>query len=140
VAELPPKSVIKLDCDMSESEIAAHRSLLKSFKERLSPIPISVSVAEFCAALPAPGDADRKRGRPQRAANLVANPQSCALLASSMRFGKREKVIVFARLRTMQGILAKVLEAEFSFRSGSSMERPNCERRLIAECIGPEDA
>jgi SNF2 family DNA or RNA helicase len=27
--------------------------------------------------------------------------------------GKREKVIIFARLRTMQGILAKVLQAEF---------------------------
>jgi len=27
--------------------------------------------------------------------------------------GRGEKVIVFARIRTMQGILAKVLEAEF---------------------------
>lgn len=33
VAELPPKTVIPLYCDMSEAEIAAHRTLLKALRD-----------------------------------------------------------------------------------------------------------
>jgi hypothetical protein len=43
--------------------------------------------------------------------------------------GRREKVIIFARLKTMQAILAKVLQAEFQLPGRIINGETNYERR-----------
>lgn len=114
VAELPPKSIVKLDCDMSELEIAAHRSLLKSLRSDsrqsryLSALQSFVQLYQHPAML-------TDNAEDLSVSELVGQSSKLrALLAKLHEIrGRREKVIVFARLRTMQGILAKVLEAEF---------------------------
>src|SRR5208337_1512156 len=49
------------------------------------------------------------------AGELVSQSSKLRVLIAKLHEirGRREKVIIFARLRTMQGILAKVLQAEF---------------------------
>lgn len=114
VAELPPKSVVKLDCDMSESEIAAHRSLLKILRSDsrqsryLSALQSFVQLYQHPAML-------TENAEDLSVSELVSQSSKLRVLLAKLHEirGRREKVIVFARLRTMQGILAKVLEAEF---------------------------
>jgi hypothetical protein len=114
VAELPPKSVFKLDCDMSDAEIEAHRSLLKRLKSDsrqsryLSALQSFVQLYQHPAML-------TENAEDLSAAELVSQSSKLRVLIGKLHEIRQrgEKVIVFARLRTMQGILAKVLEAEF---------------------------
>jgi len=114
VAELPPKSVFKLDCDMSDAEIEAHRSLLKRLKSDsrqsryLSALQSFVQLYQHPAML-------TENAEDLGAAELVSQSSKLRVLIAKLHEIRErgEKVIVFARLRTMQGILAKVLEAEF---------------------------
>ena len=114
VAELPPKSIVKLDCDMSESEIVAHRALLRNLRgdsrqsRFLSALQSFVQLYQHPAMLT--DDAEDLS-----ADELVRQSSKLRVLLAKLHEirGKREKVIIFARLRTMQGILAKVLQAEF---------------------------
>jgi hypothetical protein len=114
VAELPPKSVFKLDCDMSDAEIAGHRSLLSKLKSDgrqsrfLSALQGFVTLYQHPALL-------TDNAEDLSASELVSQSSKLRVLIAKLHEirGKREKVIIFARLRTMQGILAKVLQAEF---------------------------
>src|ERR1035437_3208825 len=114
VAELPPKSVFKLDCDMSDAEIEAHRSLLSKLKSDsrqsrfLSALQSFVQLYQHPAML-------TDNAEDLSASELVNQSSKLRVLIAKLHEirGKREKVIIFARLRTMQGILAKVLQAEF---------------------------
>jgi len=114
VAELPPKFVFKLDCDMSDAEIEAHRSLLSKLKgdgrqsRFLSALQSFVQLYQHPAML-------TDNAEDLSAGELVSQSSKLRVLISKLHEirGKREKVIIFARLRTMQGILAKVLQAEF---------------------------
>jgi hypothetical protein len=114
VAELPPKSIVKLDCDMSESEIAAHRSLLKTLRSDsrqsryLSALQSFVQLYQHPAML-------TENAEDLSVNELVSQSSKLRVLLAKLHEirERRDKVIVFARLRTMQGILAKVLEAEF---------------------------
>jgi SNF2 family DNA or RNA helicase len=114
VAELPPKSIVKLDCDMSESEIAAHRSLLKMLRSDsrqsryLSALQSFVQLYQHPAML-------TDNAEDLSVNELVSQSSKLRVLLAKLREirERREKVIVFARLRTMQRILAKVLETEF---------------------------
>jgi SNF2 family DNA or RNA helicase len=115
VAELPPKTVIPLYCDMSEAEIAAHRALLKTLRGDSSRSRYLSALQGFVQMY-------------QHPAMLTENPEDLSasvLVSQSSKLRgliaklheirqKREKVIVFARLRAMQGILAKVLQDEFN--------------------------
>ncbi len=114
VAELPPKSIVSLDCDMSDSEIAAHRALLRNLKSDsrqsrfLSVLQSFVQLYQHPAMLTENAEDLSVRELLSQSSKLRA------LLAKLHEIrGKREKVIIFARLRTMQGILAKVLQEEF---------------------------
>lgn len=114
VAELPPKSIIKLDCDMSEAEIAAHRALLKRLRSDsrqsrfLSALQSFVQLYQHPAML-------TDNAEDLSAGELVSQSSKLRVLLAKLHEirGRREKAIIFARLRTMQGILAKVLQAEF---------------------------
>jgi SNF2-related domain/Helicase conserved C-terminal domain len=114
VAELPPKSVLKLDCEMSDSEIEAHRALLSKLKSDnrqsrfLSALQSFVQLYQHPALL-------TDNAEDLSAGELVSQSSKLRVLIATLHEirGKREKVIIFARLRTMQGILAKVLQAEF---------------------------
>jgi SNF2-related domain/Helicase conserved C-terminal domain len=114
VAELPPKSIVKLDCDMSEAEIAAHRSLLKTLRSDsrqsryLSALQSFVKLYQHPAML-------TDNAEDLSVSDLVSQSSKLRVLLAKLHEirGRREKVIVFARLRAMQGILAKVLQAEF---------------------------
>jgi SNF2 family DNA or RNA helicase len=114
VAELPPKLVFKLDCDMSDAEIEAHRSLLSKLKSDsrqsrfLSALQSFVQLYQHPAML-------TDNAEDLSAGELVSQSSKLRVLIAKLHEirGRREKVIIFARLRTMQGILAKVLQAEF---------------------------
>jgi hypothetical protein len=114
VAQLPPKSVFKLDCDMSDAEIEAHRSLLRRLKSDsrqsryLSALQSFVQLYQHPAML-------TENAEDLCAAELVSQSSKLRVLIAKLHEIRQrgEKVIVFARLRVMQGILAKVLEAEF---------------------------
>jgi SNF2-related domain/Helicase conserved C-terminal domain len=114
VAELPPKSVFKLDCDMSDAEIEAHRSLLSRLRSDsrqsrfLSALQSFVQLYQHPAML-------SDNAEDLSVGELVSQSSKLRVLIAKLHEirGRREKVIIFARLRTMQGILAKVLQAEF---------------------------
>lgn len=114
VAELPPKSVFKLDCNMSDAEIEAHRSLLARLRSDnrqsrfLSALQSFVQLYQHPAML-------TDNAEDLSVKELVSQSSKLRVLIAKLHEirGKREKVIIFARLRTMQGILAKVLQAEF---------------------------
>ena len=114
VAELPPKTVTPLYCDMSEAEIAAHAGLLKTLRSDdrqsryLTALQGFVQLYQHPALL-APNAEDLS------VAALVGQSSKLRVLLAKLHEirQKREKVIVFARLRDVQAILARVLEAEF---------------------------
>ncbi len=114
VAELPQKSIFKLDCAMSESEIAAHRELLKNLRNDsrqsrfLSALQSFVQLYQHPAML-------TENAEDLSVSELMSQSSKLRALLGKLHEirGKREKVIIFARLRTMQGILAKVLQEEF---------------------------
>jgi SNF2 family DNA or RNA helicase len=113
VAELPPKTVIPLYCDMSESEIAAHRTLLKALRDDGRPSRYLSALQKFVQLYQHPA---MLTDNPEdlSVGDLVSQSSKLRVLLSQLHEirKKREKVIVFARLRTMQAILSKVLEAE----------------------------
>jgi len=114
VTDLPPKQIVRLDCNMSEEEIAAHQALLRDLTAEGRPTRFLSALHRFAQlyqhlALLAADAEDRS------AADLIAQSSKLrALIGTLHRIReKREKAIVFARHRAMQGILAKVLQEEF---------------------------
>lgn len=116
VAELPPKTTIPLYCEMSGAEIVAHRALLKTLRNDsrqsryLSVLQSFVQLYQHPALLTDnPEDLSVN--------DLVGQSSKLRVLLKKLHEirEEREKVIVFVRLRAMQGILAKVLQAEFGF-------------------------
>jgi hypothetical protein len=114
VADLPPKNIIKLDCSMSEEEIAAHQVLLRGLRSEVGPNRFLSALHRFAQLYQHPallGD----DAEDQTAAQLVSQSSKLRVLLATLHEirGKRQKAIVFARHRAMQGILAKVLQEEF---------------------------
>lgn len=114
VAELPPKSVFKLHCDMSDAEIEAHRSLLSGLKSDSRQSRFLAALQGFVQLYQHPAMLT-DNAEDLSAGELVSQSSKLRVLIAKLHEirGIREKVIIFARLRTMQGILAKVLQAEF---------------------------
>jgi SNF2 family DNA or RNA helicase len=114
VADLPPKQVVKLDCNMSDEEITAHQALLRDFTAENRPTRFLSALHRFAQLYQHPALlADDAEDR--SAAELIGQSSKLrAIIATLHRIrARREKAIVFARHRAMQGILAKVLQAEF---------------------------
>ncbi len=114
VAVLPAKHVVRLDCSMSEEEIAAHQALLRDLREAAGRNRFLSALHRFAQLYQHPAllvaDAEDRT-----AAELIQQSSKLRALLATLHDirGRREKVIVFARHRTMQGILAKVLQEEF---------------------------
>jgi SNF2 family DNA or RNA helicase len=114
VANLPPKTLIKLDCQMSDAEIAWHQNLLTELqsdvgsKQYLSVLHRFAQLSQHPALLEANPE-DRST------ADLISQSSKLRVLLTILHKirGKQEKVIIFARHRAMQAILAKVLQDEF---------------------------
>jgi hypothetical protein len=114
VADLPPKRPIRIECIMSEEEIAAHRALLRELNAESRPSRFLSAVHRFAQLYQHPAllgeDAEDRS-----VADLVQQSSKLRALLETLHEirGKREKVIIFSRHRAMQGILAKVLQEEF---------------------------
>jgi SNF2 family DNA or RNA helicase len=114
VTTLPPKRISKVKCEMSEAEISLHQQLLDELRGEdkksgfLSVLQRFAQLSQHAALLS--GDAE-DRGP----AELVAGSSKLRSLIEQLHTirGAREKAIIFARHRSMQSILAKVLAAEF---------------------------
>lgn len=114
VAELPPKHIRKIPCDMSDAEIELHLKLLDELRGNETQAGIFSALHRFALLS-------------QHAALLLGNAEEASfeeLVAASPKLhaviqelhairGKQEKAIVFARHRAMQSVLAKVLSCEF---------------------------
>lgn len=114
VTVLPPKHIIKLDCNMSEAEIAAHQALLGDLRAKTGPSRFLSALHRFAQLYQHPALlADDAEDR--TTAELIDQSSKLRALLATLHDirGRRQKVIVFARHRTMQGILAKVLQEEF---------------------------
>jgi hypothetical protein len=114
VADLPPKNIIKLDCSMSEEEIAAHQVLLRGLRSDVGRNRFLSALHRFAQLYQHPallGDG----AEDLTAAQLVVQSSKLRVLLATLHEirEERQKVIVFARHRAMQGILAKVLQEEF---------------------------
>ena len=114
VAELPPKYIVRLDCTMSDEEIAAHQALLRGLRSEAGRNRFLSVLHRFAQLYQHPallGDDAEDR----TAAELISQSSKLRILLATLHEirGKRQKAIVFARHRTMQGILAKVLQEEF---------------------------
>lgn len=99
---------------MSEAEIAAHQALLRGLRSEVGRNRFLSALHRFAQLYQHPallGDDAEDR----TAAELISQSSKLrALLATLYDIrGKRQKAIVFARHRAMQGILAKVLQEEF---------------------------
>lgn len=114
IAQLPPKQIIKVLCEMTKEEIEKHQELLKELRSGENPSRFLTVLHRFSRLYQHPALL-HGTGEDESAQNLLA--QSSKLQATVERLhiirGKREKAIIFARHRDMQSILAKVLEAEF---------------------------
>ncbi len=114
VADLPPKNIIRLDCTMSEAEITAHQALLRGLRSEVGRNRYLSALHRFAQLYQHPallGDDAEDR----TAAELTSQSSKLRALLATLHDirGKRQKAIVFARHRAMQGILAKVLQEEF---------------------------
>lgn len=114
VAELPPKHLQKLRCNMSDLEINQHVELLDELRGNETRAAIFSALHRFALLS-------------QHSALLLGNAEEASpaeLVAASPKLhavirqlhairGKQEKAIIFARHRAMQSVLAKVLSSEF---------------------------
>ena len=114
LADLPPKRVIKLQCEMSDAEIAAHRTAL-SVLGRDSKAPKHLAALEKFARIYQHPALLREDAEDLPPADLIAQSSKLRTLLAKLHEirGQREKAIIFVRLRAMQALLAKVLQAEF---------------------------
>ncbi len=114
VADLPAKNIVKLDCAMTGDEIAAHQLLLKDIKADTHRSRFLATLHRFAQLYQHPALLS-DHAEDWSAPDLVAQSSKLRVLVETLHRirGNREKVIVFARHRTMQGILAKVLQKEF---------------------------
>jgi hypothetical protein len=114
VASLPEKRVIPLDCTMSPGEIAAHQTLLGELQGESKPTRFLAVLQRFAQLYQHPALlTDDAEGRSVE--DLIRQSSKLRKVLETLRLirGKREKAIIFARHRAMQGILAKVLQSEF---------------------------
>lgn len=114
VVDLPPKHIVKVNCVMSETEVHAHQNLLRELRAEESPTRFLAVLHRFAQLYQHPalltGDAEDRS-----VSELVDQSSKLRSLLATLHTirARREKVIIFARHRAMQGILAKVLQEEF---------------------------
>jgi SNF2 family DNA or RNA helicase len=114
VARLPAKRTVPLVCNMSPTEIELHQGLLRELgrgNNRASFLAVLHRFAQLYQH-PAMLTGDAEALSPQELLAQSSKLREVVQKLHEIR-GSREKVIIFARHRAMQGILAKVLQFEF---------------------------
>lgn len=114
VASLPERKIVKLDCVMSEAEIAAHQELLRDLMMATGQNRFLAALQRFALLYQHPALL-KENPEEQSAKDLTAASSKIQTVLSTLHAikGRREKAIIFARHRTMQAILAKVIGEEF---------------------------
>lgn len=114
VAELPPKRVDKIPCEMSTVDIELHLKLLEELRGNETQAGIFRALHRF-ALLSQHSSLLLGNAEDKSAAELISNsPKLQAVIRAIHTIrGKQEKAILFARHRAMQSVLAKVLSMEF---------------------------
>lgn len=114
VASLPEKKIVKLDCAMSEAEIAAHQELLRGLTTATGQNRFLAVLQRFALLYQHPALL-QENAEERSAKDLIAVSSKLQTVLSTLHLirGRREKAIIFARHRIMQAILAKVLGEEF---------------------------
>lgn len=114
VADLPPKTIVKLACEMSETEVSLHQALLKDLESDERSSKFLSSLHRFARLSQHPslvGDSKEESS----IVELIAGSSKLRAVIQKLHYirSRREKAIIFARDIEMQRLLAKVLEAEF---------------------------
>jgi hypothetical protein len=114
LASLPPKNLVKLQCPMSEEEIALHQNLLAELRDNDKPTEHLKILHRFAQLYQHPALLSGE-GEEAEAARLIGQSSKLRTVIKALHQirVRREKVIIFARHRAMQAILAKTLETEF---------------------------
>lgn len=114
VAQLPKKTIIPINCEMSPAEIKIHKLILKGLERGTEGSSFLMMLHQF-AQLSQHPVLLTEGGEDASAEELLAGSSKLRATVQSLHVirGKQEKAIVFARDRAMQSILAKVLSAEF---------------------------
>jgi SNF2 family DNA or RNA helicase len=114
IGSLPPKTVIKVGCDMSVEEVALHKELIRCMRSREGRSRHLAVLQDFSRLYQHPfllkSDAEEAS-----ASELVAGSSKLRAVFDVLHQvrAKQEKAIIFTRIRAMQSILAKTLQAEF---------------------------
>jgi hypothetical protein len=114
IAELPQKQIVRLDCEMSDAEVAAHQSFLADLRRDDRPSRYFAILQKFSQLYQHPALL-KENAEDWDAPELVRQSSKMRALLTKLHEirGRREKAIIFVRLRTMQALLSKVLQAEF---------------------------
>ncbi len=114
VASLPAKSLIRLNCAMSDAEIKLHQGLLAELRGNDKPSQHLTILHRFAQLYQHPALLSGE-GEEAAAVTLIEQSSKLQIVIKTLHEirARREKVIIFARHRAMQAILAKTLEAEF---------------------------
>jgi SNF2 family DNA or RNA helicase len=114
VADLPVKQVVKIPCDMSQTEIELHHTLLKELRRDGQSSNVLAVLQRFAALSQHPALLTID-GEDASAAELISGSSKLTAVIQRLHVirAKREKAIIFARHIAMQRILAKALESEF---------------------------
>ena len=113
VANLPPKEIVPLPCAMSEEEIVLHQRLVSDLNVD-GGHGFLVTLHRFAQLYQHPallGENAEERA----VGDLIAQSSKLRTVLEKLHEirAKREKAIIFARHRSMQAILAKVLQDQF---------------------------
>src|SRR5260370_1363116 len=117
VASLPPKTIVKLSCSMSDEEVRLHQGLLNELRTDEKTSRHLTILHRFAQLYQHPALLSGE-GEEASAAKLIEQSSKLRTVIEALHKirARREKVIIFARHRAMQAILAKALEAEFKIR------------------------
>jgi len=114
IADLPAKHIVKISCEMSDTEIGLHQMLLRELQAENKASKFLTVLHRF-AQLSQHPVLLTGGGEDAPPADLIAGSSKLRTIIDQLHKirGTREKAIIFARHRAMQSILAKVLGSEF---------------------------
>ena len=130
VANLPPKVIVPLPCAMSDEEVGLHQLLVDELNSASGGNRFLTTLHRFAQLYQHPallGENAEERS----VADLIAQSSKLRIVLEKLHEirAKREKAIVFARHRSMQAILAKVLQDQFQIPvriiNGETKTKPN---------------
>lgn len=116
ISTLPPKTIVKLPCVMSQDEVERHRQLVRCIRTHTGKSRHLAVLHDFTRLYQHPALLAREDAEDLEASELIAQSSKLRGVLGVLHEirGRREKAIIFTRHRAMQSILAKVLQAEFS--------------------------